>query len=160
MPIAPIVGTDDCDYLMGSDENDTLDGGAGEDNLCGGNGEDTYIFGRGYSYDYINEWTEGINYIVLKDIASDNITVSDQWGNLIISVNDTEDVLTVNNFKWEQASYTIRFVDGAEGYVDKNTWELVLTKKADLFENENELEELGVDYSKDDKRAYSELEMA
>ena len=158
--IAPIVGTDDCDYLMGSDENDTLDGGAGEDNLCGGNGEDTYIFGRGYSYDYINEWTEGINYIVLKDIASDNITVSDQWGNLIISVNDTEDVLTVNNFKWEQASYTIRFVDGAEGYVDKNTWELVLTKKADLFENENELEELGVDYSKDDKRAYSELEMA
>lgn len=139
---APIVGTDGDDYLMGTNENDALDGGSGDDNLCGGNGEDTYIFGKGYANDTINEWGSDHNYIELKDIASDEITVSDQWGsNLTISVNDTDDVLIISNFKWGQASYTIRFADGAEGYVDKNTWELILTKEPDPIEEDETIDE-------------------
>lgn len=134
---APIVGTDDNDYLMGTNESDTINGGAGNDNLCGGNGEDTYIFGIGYAHDTINEWGSDHSYIDLTDINSDEITVSDQWGsNLLISVNDTDDVLTVSNFKWGQATFTLRFADGAEGYVDKNTWELVLTKQPEPVEEE------------------------
>lgn len=135
---APIIGTDDNDYLFGTNDDDILDGGAGNDSLAGSNGEDTYIFGKGYGQDSVNEWGSDHSIVVLKDISSDEITVSDQWGsNLLISVNDTEDVLTVSNFKWGQATYTFSFADGAEGYVDKNTWELVLTKQPDPVEEED-----------------------
>ena len=134
---APIYGTEEDDYLRGTDEIDTLDGGAGDDNLCGNNGEDTYIFGKDYAHDIINEWGDDHSFVEFKDINSNEITVSNQWeSNLIISVNDTEDILTISNFKWGQASYTFKFADGAEGYVDKNTWELVLTKQPDPIEED------------------------
>ena len=45
-------------------------------------------------------------------------------------------MLTISNFKWGQASYTFRFADGAEGYVDKDTWQLVLTKQPDPVEDD------------------------
>ncbi|MBR4343536.1 MAG: DUF2974 domain-containing protein, partial [Lachnospiraceae bacterium] len=131
----PITGDDEDNYLNGTNEDDIIDGGLGNDSLNGFGGEDTYIFGKGYGEDMINEWGSDHSFVDLKDINSDEITVSDQWGsNLLISVNDTEDVLTVSNFKWGQASYTFRFADGAEGHVDKNTWELVLTKQPEVKE--------------------------
>lgn len=134
---APIYGTDGNDYLMGTNDNDIIDGGAGDDNLCGSGGEDTYIFGKGYAHDTINEWGSDHSVVELRDIASDEVTVSDQWGsNLLITVNDTEDTLTVSNFKWGQASYTFKFADGAEGYVDKDTWQLILTKQPDPVEED------------------------
>ena len=127
------------DTLNGNDGNDILDGGTGIDTLCGGNGEDTYVFAKGYELDTINEWDSDHNIVLLTGINSDEITVSDQWSsNLLISVNDTDDVLTISNFKWGQASYTFRFADGAEGYVDRETWQLVLTKQPDAIEEENE----------------------
>lgn len=167
---APIFGTDGDDYLMGTNDDDTIDGGAGDDNLCGSGGEDTYIFGKGYAHDAINEWGSDHSVVELKDIASDEITVSDQWGsNLLIAVNDTEDVLTISNFKWGQASYTFRFADGAEGYVDKETWQLVLTKQPDPVEEDieqtnaellNEIysdDELGADIFENDSTIISEV---
>ena len=120
------------DSLNGNDGNDLLDGGAGDDSLSGGNGTDTYVFAKGYAHDTINEWGSDQSIVELTDINSDEVTVSDQWGsNLLLSVNGTDDVLTISNFKWGQASFTFRFADGAEGYVEKNTWELVLTKEPD-----------------------------
>lgn len=142
---APIVGDEGNNYLNGTDDNDIIDGGAGIDSLNGFSGEDTYIFGKGYAQDMINEWGSDHSFVNLKDIRSDEVTISDQWGsNLLISVNDTDDVLTISNFKWGQATYTFRFADGAEGYVDKNTWELVLTKQPDVIEEKpvDETEEL------------------
>ena len=133
---APIIGTAGNDYLNATNENDTIDGGAGDDTLCGSNGEDTYIFGKGYAHDYINEWGNDHSFVVLKDINSDEITVADQTdSNLNIFVNDTEDVLTITNFMWGYATYTFSFADGAEGYVDKNTWKLVLTKQPETVED-------------------------
>lgn len=127
------------DTLYGNDGNDTLDGGTGIDTLCGGNGEDTYVFAKGYEQDTINEWGSDHSIVQLLDINSDEITVSDQWGaNLLISINDTDDVLTISNFKWGQATYTFKFADGAEGYVDKDTWQLVLTKQPDVIEEDVE----------------------
>lgn len=127
------------DTLYGNDGNDTLDGGTGNDILCGGNGEDTYVFAKGYEQDTINEWGSDHSTVLLTDINSDEITVSDQWGaNLLISVNNTDDVLTISNFKWGQATYTFKFADGAEGYIDKDTWQLVLTKQPDVIEEETE----------------------
>ncbi|WP_037293814.1 calcium-binding protein, partial [Ruminococcus flavefaciens] len=137
---APIVGTDDNDNInYTTNEDDIIDGGKGNDILVGQGGEDTYIFGKGYDHDSINEWGSDHSFVVLKDINSDEITVSDQWGsNLLISVNDTDDVLTISNFKWGQATYTFSFADGAEGYVDKNTWKLILTKQPDTVEEDTE----------------------
>ena len=124
------------DTLYGNDGNDILDGGAGNDQLNGGNGEDTYIFAKGYAQDTINEWGSDHSIVMLTDINSNEITVSDQWGsNLLISVNGTDDVLTISNFKWGQATFTFKFADGAEGYVDKDTWQLVLTKQPDEIED-------------------------
>ena len=114
-----------------------LDSGTGIDTLCGGNGEDTYVFAKGYEQDTINEWGSDHSDVLLTDINSDEIIVSDQWGsNLLISVNDTDDVLTISNFKWGQATYTFKFADGAEGYIDKDTWQLVLIKEPDVIEEE------------------------
>ena len=122
----------------GNDGNDVLDGGEGLDTLNGGNGEDTYIFAKGYAQDTINEWGSDHSFIDLIDIKSNEITVSDQWGsNLLISVTRTADVLTISNYKWGQATYTIRFADGAEGYVDKDSWTLVLTKQPDPVKETN-----------------------
>lgn len=124
------------DTLYGNDGNDILDGGTGNDSLNGGNGEDTYIFAKGYAQDTINEWGSDHSIVMLTDINSNEITVSDQWGsNLLISVNGTDDVLTISNFKWGQATFTFKFADGAEGYVDKDTWQLVLTKQPDEIED-------------------------
>lgn len=134
-----LYGEDGDDTLYGNDGNDLLDGGMGNDSLNGGNGEDTYIFAKGYAQDTINEWGSDHSIVELVDINSDEITVSDQWGsNLLISVNDTEDMLTISNFKWGQATFTFKFADGAEGYVDKETWQLVLTKQPDLIEEDTE----------------------
>lgn len=139
------------DTLYGNDGNDVLDGGTGNDTLCGGNGEDTYVFARGYEQDTINEWGNDHSIVKLTDINSDEITVSDQWGsNLLIAVNDTDDVLTISNFKWGQASYTFKFADGAEGYVDKETWQLVLTKEPDVVDEEIDQEVDEEDLSSDE----------
>lgn len=135
-----LYGEDGDDTLYGNDGDDILDGGIGNDQLNGGNGEDTYIFAKGYAQDTINEWGSDHSIVELTDINSDEITVSDQWGsNLLISVNDTEDVLTISNFKWGQSTFTFKFADGAEGYVDKNTWQLVLTKQPDEIEDTEQL---------------------
>ncbi len=140
-----LYGEDGDDTLYGNDGNDFIDGGTGNDSLNGGNGEDTYIFAKGYAQDTINEWGSDHSIVELTDINSDEITVSDQWGsNLLISVNDTEDVLNISNFKWGQATFTFKFADGAEGYVDKETWQLVLTKQPDLIEEEN-TEQMGAE---------------
>lgn len=119
-----LYGEDGNDTLYGNDGNDLLDGGTGDDTLCGGNGEDIYIFAKGYANDVINEWGSDHSIIQLTDINSDEVIVTDQWGsNLILSVNGTEDTLTISNFKWGQATYTFEFADGAVATVNKDTWE-------------------------------------
>ena len=113
------------DTLSDNDGNDILDGGTGTDGLNGGNGTDTYVFAKGYGNDTVNEWGSDNSIIKLSDINSDEVTVSDQWGsNLILSINGTEDTLTVSNFKWGQASFTFEFADGAIATVNKDTWAL------------------------------------
>ena len=48
-------------------------------------------------------------------------------------------MLTISNFKWGQSTFTLKFADGVEGYVDKNTWQLVLTKQPDEIEDTEQL---------------------
>lgn len=124
-----LFGEDGDDIISGNDGGDVLDGGLGNDTLNGGNGEDTYILARGYGSDTINEWGSDHSIVKLADINSDEVAISNQWdSNLLIAVNHSDDVFTITNFKWGQGTFTFKFSDGAEGYVDKATWQLVFTK--------------------------------
>ena len=122
------------DGISGGSGNDTLDGGTGNDQLYGGSGNDTYIFAKGYGNDTVNDWN-GSSTIVLTDINSDEVSFAAQNGSdLVLSVAELEDTLTVSGYRWNQNSFTFKFADGAEGYVDRATWQLVLTKQPDPVE--------------------------
>jgi hypothetical protein len=112
------------DTLNGSDGENTLVGGEGDDFLYGGNGNDTYIFAKGDENDIVDDWG-GDSIIVLKDLATTDVTISEINGsNLVITVNETADTLTINNFKWSQGNCEFQFADGGVGTVDKNTFEM------------------------------------
>ena len=118
------------DYLYGNDGDDTLDGGTGNDWLYGGNGNDTYIFGKGYGNDTIEDWG-GSSIVKLKDISSSEVTITNLWDSTLeMTVNGTQDKLTINGYKWNQGGYTFEFADGAVGTVNKDTWELELSQPA------------------------------
>lgn len=127
-------GYDGHDGIGAGNGNDTLDGGTGNDVLNGGNGTDTYIFAKGYGNDSINEWGTDKSIVKFTDINSDEVTIVDQWGNLLVTVNDTEDTLTINNFKWGQSTYSFEFADGAIASVNKDTFELEFSKLPDIPE--------------------------
>ena len=145
---APIFGTDkDDDIKNTTNLDDIIDGGLGNDTLSGQGGEDTYIFGKGYGNDTINEWGSDHSFIDFKDINSDEITITGGKGSpLIINVNDTEDSIMLYSWSWSSSTYTLRFADGAEGYVDKTTLELVLTKQPDIVEEEAVVEQAAAEY--------------
>ncbi|MFT3950948.1 MAG: calcium-binding protein [Oscillospiraceae bacterium] len=126
-----LYGDSGNDYLYGNEGNDKLDGGTGTDWLYGGNGNDTYIFGAGYGSDTIEDWG-GSSTVKLKNINSDSVTISSLYDStLVLSVNGTEDKLTINGFKWNQGGYTFEFADGVTGTVNKDTWQLELTYSKD-----------------------------
>lgn len=134
-----LYGENGDDTLYGNDGNDILDGGAGNDILNGGNGTDTYIFAKGYGNDTINEWGNDSSIVKLNDINSDEVTITDQWSsNLAVSINGTEDMLIISNFKWGQATYTFEFADGAIATVNKDTWELEFIKLPDSIKDDAE----------------------
>ncbi len=114
------------DNLYGNDGDDILDGADGNDYLSGGNGNDTYIFGKGYGNDSIDDWC-GSSIVDFKDINADEITVSHQDANLVVSVNGSSDSLVINGYQWNQGGYTFEFADGTTGTVNKETWELELS---------------------------------
>lgn len=113
------------DNLYGNDGDDVLDGAGGNDYLSGGNGNDTYIFGKGYGNDSIDDWG-GSSTVNFKDINADEITVSHQDANLVVSVNGSSDSLVINGYQWNQGGYTFEFADGTTGTVNKETWKLEL----------------------------------
>ena len=134
----PIYGDENNNYINGTNEADIIDGGAGDDTLCGFDGEDTYFFGRNYGHDIINEWGSDHSFVEFKDINSDEISITgSMYTPIIITVNDTEDTLTFATSFWASATYTLIFADGAEGYVDKNTYEFIFTKQPDPVDEEN-----------------------
>ena len=125
-----IKGEGGNDTINGGNGDDTLDGGTGNDWLYGGNGNDTYIFGKGYGNDTIEDWG-GSSIVKLKDISSSEVTITNLWDSTLeMTVNDTEDKLTINGYKWNQGGYTFEFADGAVGTVNKDTWELELSQPA------------------------------
>lgn len=128
----PIYGDENNNHINGTDEADIIDGGTGDDTLCGFDGEDTYVFSRTYGHDIINEWGSDHSFVEFKDIKSDEIIVTGNANTpIVITVSDTEASITLATSYWASATYTLIFADGAEGYIDKNTYKLVFTKQPD-----------------------------
>lgn len=155
-----LIGNGGNDTLYGGNGDDVLDGGAGNDWLYGGNGNDTYIFGRGYGNDTIEDWG-GSSTVKFKDVNSDDVTISNLWDSTLeITINGTDDKLTINGYKWNQGGFTFEFADGAVGTVNKETWELELNQPFANEESEEDMVQKQADMLNDlyaDNDSMSEL---
>ena len=108
------------DYLRTGDGNDTLDGGTGNDLLDGGNGDDVYLFSPGFGQDRISSISlrDATNRIYRDRISfsagitRDDLSFAQVGDDLVISVKDSEDQITIA--QW--------YVDGAvpDYYARKN----------------------------------------
>lgn len=109
------------DTLNGNDGDDILDGGDGSDFLYGGMGNDTYRFGVGYGSDIIED-NDGDNKVELLDISSDAVSfeMTDR-GELVITITESDDVLTIRNFDSER--FTFEFADEVSGTFNVETGE-------------------------------------
>lgn len=109
------------DTLNGNDGDDILDGGEGSDFLYGGMGNDTYRFGVGYGSDIIED-NDGDNKVELLDISSDAVSfeMTDR-GELVITITESDDVLTIRNFDSER--FTFEFADEVSGTFNVETSE-------------------------------------
>ena len=111
-----------------------MDGGAGNDTLYGGdeldtsrsvgsNGNDTYLFGRGWGQDTIIDYDKtagNLDTILLNnDVLPADVTIRRSGDNLVLSINDAPDTLTVNNwFKDEVDTWQVEQIQFADG----TTW--------------------------------------
>jgi len=155
-----LCGNGGNDTLYGGNGDDVLDGGAGNDWLYGGNGNDTYIFGRGYGNDTIEDWG-GSSTVKFKDVNSGDVTITNLWDSTLeMTVNGTDDKLTINGYKWNQGGFTFEFADGAVGTVNKDTWELELNQPFANAESEEDMVQKQADMLSDmyaDESPVSEL---
>lgn len=117
------------DTLNGNDGDDILDGGEGSDFLYGGLGNDTYRFGIGYGSDIIED-NDGDNKVELLDISSDAVSfeMTDR-GELVITITESDDVLTIRNFDSER--FTFKFADEVSGTfnVETGKFERILSEE-------------------------------
>lgn len=117
-----IQGLEGDDQLYGRAGDDILDGGAGNDTLYGQTGNDTYLFGRGFGYDIVidQDNTAGnLDTILLDpDITPNDVDLKRSGDDLILSINDTNDKITVNNwFLNESNEYQVERIQFADGTV-------------------------------------------
>ncbi|OQX11774.1 MAG: hypothetical protein BWK76_18660, partial [Desulfobulbaceae bacterium A2] len=101
--LPPITGTSGADSLHAWAETDnTLQGLAGNDTLYGNNGNDTYLFNLGDGQDTIIEsgTTAGIVDTLRfgQGIAAGDIVFARSGNNLLISINGTNDRLTLQGW--------------------------------------------------------------
>lgn len=109
------------DTLNGNDGNDILDGGEGNDFLYGGLGNDTYRFGVGYGSDIIED-NDGDNKVELLGVNSDAVSFEmTDSGELVITVTESGDVMTIRNFNSER--FTFEFADEVSGTFNVETGE-------------------------------------
>ena len=93
-----LYGEEGDDTLTGGAGSDLLDGGTGNDSLVGGEGVDTYSFTEGFGRDVITD-SEGANEIVIDpSIAYDDLWFHRAGNDLVMTVRNADDRLTISNF--------------------------------------------------------------
>jgi Ca2+-binding RTX toxin-like protein len=123
-----LLGGEGNDNLSGDAGDDILDGGAGNDNLNGNAGSDIYRFNRGWGQDTVSNYDTSVGkvdaIVFADDIAPDDIVVTRSSTNLILSLKDSSDKITVSGYfntdgtsayKLEE----IRFANGTTWTVDQ-----------------------------------------
>ncbi|WDZ94926.1 calcium-binding protein [Herbaspirillum sp. WKF16] len=128
-----LLGGPGDDALHGSTGNDVLDGGRGDDHLFGGNGADIYWFGKGSGRDTINnfDWDDigGDNADVIlfgADIGSDDIKLSRDATDLVISLEGEEDSLRVQSY-FSQDGTSACALEGLR-FADGTVWDIASVK--------------------------------
>lgn len=117
------------DTLNGNNGDDILDGGEGNDFLYGGSGSDVYNFGIGYGSDIIED-NDGDNVVIFLDMNPDEASFElKDNGELMISVGEGGDVLTIRKFDPER--FAFEFADEVSGTfnVETGTFEKTLTEE-------------------------------
>ena len=110
-----ITGTDYADTLTGGDGIDTIYGGKGDDTIKGGNGNDEIIGGEGDDFIYgeagINKIYfkeadgkdtvysgKGEDTLIFQDINLENVSVSNNKKDMVISYGDDDSVIVKNYY--------------------------------------------------------------
>lgn len=115
------------DRLIGESGDDVLEGGEGNDFLAGGAGSDLYRFARGWGQDTLENYDTveaKLDVIVFAEgIAPTEVTVTRSNDNLVLSLADSTDRITVHNFfQADGQSHfrleEIRFADGSAWNID------------------------------------------
>ena len=118
-----IQGYNGADLLYGREGADILDGGAGNDGMDGGTGNDTYVFGRGSGQDIVidKDNTPGnVDTILLNaDVTPGDVRIRHSNDDLVLSIDDTSDTLTVNHWFDESDEWQVEQVRFADG----TTWD-------------------------------------
>ena len=116
-----LAGEADNDSLRGGTGDDILSGGTGNDYLDGGDGNDTYLFNRGDGQDTISNYDTGTGRVdslqLGAGIVQADVTVKRVGNNLLLTLNDTSDSVTVSNYFANEPTYPnrldqIKFEDG------------------------------------------------
>ncbi len=106
---------------VGNSGNNVLEGNAGNNVLFGGLGSDTYVFGRGSGQDVIVNFDSGSpssdRILLGAGISAMDLRLVQQGQDLVLSVNNTTDRLTVTNYfanagRGANALELLRFADG------------------------------------------------
>jgi Ca2+-binding RTX toxin-like protein len=108
------------DRIYAGDDDDIIDGGTGNDVLYGERGNDTYIFRRGSGNDLIidpDPTAGNTDKIWLgSNLAPDEIRLQRSGNNLVLSIIDTSDTLTVRDYFRNNSTLNwieeIHFMDG------------------------------------------------
>ena len=140
-----LKGGEGNDTLNGDAGADTLDGGADNDRLAGGAGNDVYFFGKGdgedtISYDYDTAVTK-LNILQFKaGIAAKDVAVSRLDGNLVLSVADSADKITVESFFYSDDSSSAYNPIQQITFSDGTTWNTAeLTRLAMLGDSSDQV---------------------
>ncbi|ULJ70394.1 putative Ig domain-containing protein [Wielerella bovis] len=86
------------DVLNAGSGNDTLIGGTGNDTLNGGAGSDTYVFAKGHGQDVIKDYGSESDVLVFSNVSLSEMNLYKQGSNLLLSHQDSQDTVLVNNF--------------------------------------------------------------
>jgi Ca2+-binding RTX toxin-like protein len=111
-------GGDGNDTLQGGNGDDILIGGTGNDTLDGGAGNDTYRFASGFGQDTINGTVTNAQEVdtieFLEGISKENLVITRVINDLIITIKDTDDKLTVRDqFAGNSKIDKIELIDGS-----------------------------------------------
>lgn len=122
------------DTIVSGAGNDTLDGGLGNDTLYGGSGADTYIFHIGTGSDFVDNSDSdvvGVNpdtIVFGPGVTPSSLTLSRPYGSndLIISINGTNDTLTVKSYFAKEGTSTS--VVESMKFSDNTIWDVATVK--------------------------------